>query len=917
MKISGFSHANFTSPVHRKSGLQIPPTIDSQKTDTIPVWRIRSVLLIIMCVVSLQAPVHAQLIPPEEMLGFRVGADYQVAGWQTVSDYMRHVAANSDRVLLEELGKTTEDNDFLMLVISAPENLENLAHYQQIQRKLALPNAPINEDNTVELDALAAEGKTVVLINCNLHSTEIASSQMSMELAHEFATLETSQIKEILENVIILLIPSANPDGLNIVVDWYNRTVGTPYEGSEIPWLYHKYTGHDNNRDWFMLTQIETQILTEVLYEKWFPEVVYDVHEMSYRGPRFVIPPYFEPVNPNIPPLLQRTLSLIGAQLAFDLTSEGFTGVLSSAVYDTWWHGGFRTVPYRHNMVGILTEAARVEIATPIFQPHHTLKGYRRGLDKYALRTNFPEPWPGGWWRLRDIVEYEKAAALSILSFAAEHRGTLKTNFYKMGLNAIAKGTDEPPRAFLIPTHQRDLHTTLKMLDILRRGGVEIHQANAPFIADGVEYPGDTYVVSMSQPFRAHAKDLLEVQRYPERRPSPESPPERPYDIAGWTLPLQMGVRTIAVVHPFEADLRKLTAPPEVEGTLEGAAEPTGYLFENRMNTEAIALNRLFQARFADNNPRYTLYSAQRDVELAGTPKISGLPRGTILIRTAEPPLQQREEIRALALEFGIHIYADASIDAEVSSREFSRLNAPRLGLYKPWTANMDEGWTRWVLDTHAFDYSTLTNAEMRAGDLAARYDAIILPDLGASGILNGHSTGKLPPEYVGGIGTEGLANLRAFVENGGTLICLNRASELPLKYFGLGEKGIVNVVQKENQPKAGAFFCPGSLLRVRIDTKHPIGYGLDPEMAIFFKFGPVFEAGRGGSKVIATYPEFNPLMSGWLEGEKRIRQKAALLEVPLGDGRVILFGFKPQHRGQSQGTFKLLFNAIFYSAQD
>ena len=914
MKISDIFHANFISPFYQQNTSQAGTRFYKEVDRTTP-WRIRSALLIItVCVVLLQAPVHAQLMAPEEVLGFQVGSDYQVAGWQTVSDYMRHAAANSDRVLLEELGKTTEGNDFLMLLISAPENLENLAHYQQIQRRIALPNAPINEDSAAELGALAEEGKAVVLINCNLHSTEIASSQMSMELVHQFATAETPHIKEILENVIILLIPSANPDGLDIVVDWYNRTVGTPYEGSEIPWLYHKYTGHDNNRDWFMLTQIETRILTQVLYEEWFPEVVYDVHEMSYRGPRFVIPPYFEPVNPNIPPLLQRTLSLIGAQLAFDLTSEGFTGVLSSAVYDTWWHGGFRTVPYRHNMVGILTEAARVEIATPIFQPHHTLKGYRRGLDKYTLRTNFPEPWPGGWWRLRDIVEYEKAAALSILSFAAEHRVTLKTNFYKMGLHAIAKGTDEPPRAFLIPTQQRDIHTTLKMLDILRRGGVEIHQANAPFIADGVEYPAETYVVSMSQPFRAHAKDLLEVQRYPERRPSPESPPERPYDIAGWTLPLQMAVRTVAVVHSFEADLTKLSVLSEVEGMLEDVPEPTGYLFENRTNTETIVLNHLLKARFADNSPRYTLYSAQRrDVELAG----KTLPRGTILIRTAEPPLQQREEIRALASEFGIHIHADASIDEDTTNQEFSRMNAPRLGLYKPWTANMDEGWTRWVLDTHAFNYSSLTNAEMRAGDLAVRYDAIILPDFGASGILNGHAIGKLPPEYVGGIGTEGLANLRMFVENGGTLICLNRASELPLKYFGLGEKGIVNVVAKENQPKEGAFFCPGSLLRVRIDTKHPIGHGLDAEMAIFFKFRPVFEAGRGGAKAIATYPEFNPLMSGWLEGEKRIRKKAALLEVPLGDGRVILFGFKPQHRGQSQGTFKLLFNAIFYSAQD
>ena len=888
---------NCPSPPHQRK-------TDFQIIRTTKPWGILSALIV--CTALLHGSTSAQLMAPEEVLGFQVGSDYQVAGWKTVSDYMRHVAANSDRVWVEELGKTTEDNDLLMLLISTPENLENLARYQQIQRELAIPTKRRDE-----LDALAREGKAVVLINCNLHSTEIASSQMSMELAHQFATAETPQIKEILENVIILLIPSANPDGLDIVVDWYNRTVGTPHEGSEIPWLYHKYTGHDNNRDWFMLTQVETQLLTRVLYEEWFPEVVYDVHEMSYRGPRFVIPPYFEPVNPNIPPLLQRTLSLIGAQLAFDLTSDGFTGVLSSAVYDTWWHGGFRTVPYRHNMVGILTEAARVEIATPIFQPHHTLKGYRRGLDQYALRTNFPEPWPGGWWRLRNIVDYEKAAALSILDFVAEHRVTLKTNFYKMGLDAIAKGKNEPPRAFLIPTEQRDIHTTLKMLDILKRGGVQIHQANASFIADGVEYPSDTYVVLMSQPFRAHAKDLLEVQRYPERRPSPESPPERPYDIAGWTLPLQMGVRTIAVVHPFEADLRQLPMLPVIQGTLDGAPEPTSYLFENRTNVEAILLNRLLNAGLTANGPQYNLYWAQRDVELAG----KTLPRGTILIKTMEPPLQQVREITALASEFGIHIHTDASLGADTISRIFTSVQAPRLGLYKPWTANMDEGWTRWVLDAHGFNYNSLTNAEIRAGDLATRYDAIILPDLGASGILNGHTAGKLPPEYTGGIGTEGLANLRSFVEDGGTLICLNRATELPLKYFGLGEKGIVNVVEKNNQPNEDAFFCPGSLLRVRIDTRHPIGYGLDSEMAIFFKSGPVFDGVRGDSKAVATYPEFNPLMSGWLEGEKRIRQKVALLETLLGNGRVILFGFKPQHRGQSYGTFKLLFNAIYYSA--
>ncbi len=898
MKIFDFVHINRAYPLR--------PRIPKARGHFAMPWWILSMLLVCLFLIG-ASEINAQLMKPEEALGFQVGSDYQVAGWKAVSDYMRHMAENSDRILLETLGKTTEANDLVMVLISAPENLENLARYQQIQRQLAYPE----KQSIAALDALSQEGKAVVLINCNLHSTEIASSQMSMEFAYQFATAETPQIKKILENVIILLIPSANPDGLDIVVDWYNRTVGTPYEGAEIPWLYQKYTGHDNNRDWFMLTQAETQLLTRVLYEEWFPEVVYDVHEMSYRGPRFVIPPYFEPVNPNIPPLLQRTLSLIGAQLAFDLTTEGFTGVLSSAVYDTWWHGGFRTVPYRHNMVGILTEAARVEIATPIFQPHHTLKGYRRGLDKYALRTNFPEPWPGGWWRLRDIVDYELAAARSILDFVAAHRVTLKTNFYKMGLQAIEKGQNEPPRAFLIPTQQRDIHTTLKMLDILQRGGVEIHQANAPFTADGVEYPADTYVVLMAQPFRAHAKDLLEMQRYPERRPSPESPPERPYDIAGWTLPLQMGVRTVTVVHPFTADLKRIDMLPAVQGNLLMVPEPTGYLFENRTNVEAIVLNHLLSATLADNSPKYTLYWAKREI----TRGDKTFPRGSILIKTAVPPLQQVEEMQVLAEEFGIHLYADISLDDEAFSRAFSQLAPYRLGLYKPWTANMDEGWTRWVLDTHQFAYNSVTNAEIRAGALAARYDAIILPDMGASGILNGHSRGKLPPEYVGGIGTEGLANLRAFVEAGGSLICLNRATELPLKYFGLSEKGIVNVVEKgTNQPNADAFFCPGSLLRVWIDTKHPIGYGLDGEIAIFFKSGPVFEGARSDAKGVATYPEFNPLMSGWLEGEKRIRQKAALLEIVLGDGRVVLFGFKPQHRGQSHGTFKLLFNAIYYS---
>ena len=859
----------------------------------------RSTLIGIIALLSVAMSVDAQIISPEEAIGFPVGADYKLARWETITDYLRSLAANSDRIILEERGKTTEDLDFVLALISSPENLANLDRYRTIQHKLANPQ----EYELTELEQLAQKGKAVVMISCNIHSTEVASSQMSMELAYQLATENTPVVEEILENTILLLIPSANPDGLNMVVDWYERTVNTPYEGVPMPWLYHKYTGHDNNRDWFMLTQVETQLVTKILYEEWFPQVVYDVHQMGNRGARFVIPPYFHPVNPNIPPLLQRELALIGAQMALDLTSQGFTGVLSNAVYDTWWHGGFRTVPYRHNMIGILTEAASVNIASPIFQPKSILRGHRRGLSDYAQQTNFPEPWPGGWWRMRDIIEYEKAAAYSILSVVARQKQMFLTNFYKMGLEAVEKGYHEPPRAFLVPMEQRDINTALKMLQILQRGGVKIYRANTNLTADGVEYPAGTYVISMAQPFRAHAKDLLEAQHYPRRIPARGAPPERPYDIAGWTLPLQMGVNTIRVVNAFEADLTLVEGIRTAEGKLhlDGVdfQDAVVYVFRNQTNLETVALNRLLRAG------GYRIYQQQRETAW----KDLHLPRGTIILKSDRIPGTDSPELRDFAESVGIEVYAlnERFVDMK------AQLRRPRVGLYKPWVANMDEGWTRWVLEEHEFPYRNLTDAEIRAGNLAEWYDTIILPDMRASRMIEGHPEGRLPPEYVGGIGLEGTANLRTFVEQGGTLICLNWATELPIKYFGLEITNVLESDQSNSQKSTGTqFFCPGSLLRVFVETAHPIGYGLDREMAVFFKSGPAFETRSG--KRVAAYPNFNPLMSGWIEGERRIRQKGALWDVKLGKGNVILFGFKPQHRAQSHGTFKLLFNAIYYS---
>ena len=432
---------------------------------------------------------------------------------------------------------------------------------------------------------------------------------------------------------------------------------------------------------------------------------------------------------------------------------------------------------------------------------------------------------------------------------------------------------------------------------------MKIHRAKADFTADGVEYPAGTYVVSMAQPFRAHAKDLLEVQHYPRRIPAPGAPPERPYDIAGWTLPLQMGIKVITVVNVFDADLVLVEEIAKPRGKLHtdgvDLQDAVVYAFKNQTNLETVALNRLVQ------KDGYTVYQQQRERVW----KDLRLPRGTIVLKSDRIPGSDSAELRHFAESLGIEIYAlnQRVVDLKAALRQ------PRLGLYKPWVANMDEGWTRWVLEEHEFPYRNLTDAEIRAGGLAEWYDVIILPDMRASRMIAGHAEGSLPLEYVGGIGLEGVANLRTFVEQGGTLICLNWATEVPMQHFGLEINNTLKLVQSSSQKSTGTqFFCPGSLLRVFVETSHPIGYGLDREMAVFFKSGPAFEA-RGGKRV-AAYPNFNPLMSGWIEGEKRIRQKGALWDVKLGRGRVILFGFKPQHRAQSHGTFKLLFNAIYYS---
>ncbi len=815
---------------------------------------------------------------PSVYLGHPVGADFRLAGWDTITGYFNRLALASPLVRVDTLGVTTRGRPFVALTLTAPENMERLEEIRREQAKLADPRRLAEG----ELEGLLERQPAVVVISHNIHSTEIASSQGVMELAYWLAA--DAELAQVLRDVVVILIPSVNPDGQQRVVDWYRRTVGTPYEGSRMPWLYHHYIGHDNNRDFFMLTQVESRMVNDLLYRRWFPEVVYDVHQMGNRGARFFVPPFDDPANPNIDPLLVRSISLFGLQISTDLEAAGKAGVVNGERFDLWWHGGMRTVPARHNMIGILSEAASARLASPIFQePGQADRQPDAGV-------NYPHAWPGGWWRIRDIIDYQLIASRAVIELAALQRRRLIRNFVTLGRRAVEAGRSVPPFAYVIPHRQRDAGSAATMLEVLREGAVEVHRATAAFQADGIEYAAGDWVVLMAQPYRAHAKDLLERQSYPDRRLYPGGPPDTPYDATGWTLPLQMGVDVVEVRTPFEAALeleREPIRPPA--GRVAGSGP--AFIIEPTTNAANRAIHRALR-----DGARVALLSEPRESGGRLWPAGSAILQGDGVGRSLEE----------LAAEQGL------SAESFRGAASGYLLQTPRLGLYQPWTASMDEGWTRWVLEGWELPYRTVHDAEIRAGGLRARYDVIILPDLSSSSIVEGRRPGTVPAEYEGGIGSVGIKAIRDFVRAGGTLICFDGSSDFAIEHLGVRVKDVRPPFSEQRSGEA--FYAPGSLLSVTLDTSHPIAYGMPDEAAVLYSNSAIFEIPNNARDIraVARYPEAGQLLSGYALNGDFLSGKAALVEATVGDGRVILFGFRPQHRGQTHETFKLVFNAVY-----
>src|SRR6202789_871513 len=825
---------------------------------------------------------EAQIPTPVSVLGHTPGDDFYLASYEDAIKYFHALAASSDRMKMFTVGKSTQGRDIEVVVISSPQNLARLEEYKKAARRLATAT----DLNDEQAHKLAHDSKVIVHIDGGLHSSEVAGGQHSIALPYKLVSAKNDpEIDAILNNVILVLWPTLNPDGQDMIVSWYRQNVGTKYEVSPLPWLYQDYVGHDNNRDGYMMNMKEEQVVTKTELE-YSPVIFYCQHQTAPFPARIWIPPFSDPISTNISPYVRSWLNVVGTNMAAYLDQHNMPGAISESRFDNWYAGFTDWAGVFRNEISFFTETALYRYATPRF---YTADEFPKNDQDLRALTMYTTPWEGGWWHLKDAVDYMVAGSMSVLDLAAKNRETLLYNRYQAARDNIAHFRKEPPFAYVISDQQADTPEAGLLAQKMIDNGIEVYASKAGFKANGVSYPAGSWVIPMDQPYSGLAKELFERQHYPDALENGTSKAvDLPYDVTGWTLSLQMGVDVDAVTDPLEAGqsalLSKVDAVQLPDATVEGAGAT--FAVSHRVN----AAFQLVNAALAQGA---TVSLAEEPVKTAqGTESGAFLLGG--LSRAALDGLTKKYAVSALSVSAGPHTLA---------------IKKARIGLYRPWAPSIDEGWTRWVLENYGFEPKSLYNADIRSANLKSRYDIIVLPDMSTRGMMAGYGVGIVPGQYVGGVGEDGIDHLREFVGEGGTLVAFNRTASSLIPLMSLP---VENVIEGAKSDK---FFCSGALLRV--ETEHPelpANFGVSESPVVMFQAGPAFQTLPGfHGAVLARYPkQTNPLESGLLLHSGAIGGQVVALELAYGRGRIVLFGFKPQFRGESHATYKYLFNELY-----
>jgi hypothetical protein len=905
---------------------------------------------------------QGRVTTPKEQFGFNLGDDYQLANYKQLTEYWKKLDQQSDRLTVVDIGKSAEGRTILMAIVTAPENHKKLDRYKEISQRLALAEG-LTDD---QARALADEGKAVVWIDGGLHATEVLGAQQLMETVYQMVSMNDPETLRFLRDVILLAV-CVNPDGHDLVADWYMREPEpTKRSTANVPRLYQKYIGHDNNRDFYMVTQPETEAINRIFYQEWFPQIIYNHHQTGPAGTVLFAPPFRDPFNYNFDPLVAVGIDLVGAAMHSRFVAEGKGGATmrSGASYSTWWNGGLRTTAYFHNMIGLLTET--IGNPTPMEIPFI--------LSRQLSKGDLPLPIRPQKWHFRQSVDYSVTANRAVLDVASRHREELLFNIYRMGKNSIERGSrdnwttyprriaeveaavardrreearsqarpedsggDEPqtgrrpqargvpmkyyemlrnpenrdPRGYVISSDQPDFLTATKFINTLIKNGVTVHRANSSFQAAGKSYPSGSFVVKTAQAFRPHILDMFEPQDHPNDIPYPGGPPTPPYDNAGWTLAYQMGVAFDRVLDGFEGPFEKiqgLARPPA--GKITGAATAAGFLLNHEVNDSAIAVNRLLEDGI-------DVYWLKEQVTANG--KQYG--PGAIYFPAKPSVLPKLEQ---LANEVGL------SFDGVQSppKGDAFKLKRPRIGLWDRYGGSMPSGWVRWLLERYEFPFNVVYAPALDAGDLTSKFDVLILVD-GAIPARDTRGDGQspdpqsIPAEYREWLGRVSVARtvpqLRKFLEGGGSILAIGSSTamgshaELPIA------NALVEVTSEgaERPLAREKYYIPGSVLQTRVDRNHPLAYGIGERVDVFFDNSPVFrlkpQASIKGVVPVAWFETDKPLRSGWAWGQRYLKDGVAIASAPVGKGKLFLFGPEITFRAQPHGTFKFLFNGIYY----